>query len=111
MHAPETWGFVQFSETIVGQGTADFIASPDEEIKWALRQLYYQQRAFHEKNKKYTGDLNAFTLPEFLLEGYRFEPKIFLTNQGYEIVAAGADSQFQWLIREDGRTLRIEKTN
>ncbi len=107
MHAPETWGWVQFSEIIAGTDSTNFISSPDEEIKWALRQLYYQQRLFYKKNKKYTNNLKAFTLPKIQLNNYNFIPKIYLTNQGYEMVAASADSKMNWLIREDGKIFKV----
>ncbi|MGB0863055.1 MAG: hypothetical protein ACPG19_08025, partial [Saprospiraceae bacterium] len=72
-----------------------------------LRQLYYQQRLFYKKNKKYTNNLKAFTLPKIQLNNYNFIPKIYLTNQGYEMVAASADSKMNWLIREDGKIFKV----
>lgn len=103
MHAPETWGIVQFSEIIAGQGKADFIISDDEKIKWALRQLYYQQHRFHKKYKKYTDNLKYLTIPKVDIENYKFEPQIILTYNGYEIIAKSTDNNFVWLLQENGK--------
>ena len=102
MHAPETWGFVQFSETVAGTDTIAFIPSPDEKIKWALRQLYYQQNSYFKQNKKYTDDLKYFTLPIVELDNYTFEPQIYLTHKGYEIIAKSIGREGVWSIQEDG---------
>ena len=105
MHAPETWGFVQFSEIIAGTDTMNFIPSTDEKIKWALRQLYYQQRIYFQQNKKYTADFESLTLPIIEIENYDFKPKIYLTYNGYEIVVKSADEKGNWIIQEDGRII------
>ncbi len=102
MHAPETWGYVQFSEKMAGHGTAQFIILEDEAIKWALRQLYYQQRRYYRKQKRYAKDLKALTLPKIDIEDYTFEPELMVTYRGYEIIAKGADDQLVWVIKEDG---------
>ena len=105
MHAPETWGLVQFSEIIAGIDTTAFIISNDEKIKWALRQLYYQEHLYFNKNKKYTADFKLLTLPIIELENYDFKPKIYLSYKGFEIVAKSADGKENWVIREDGKVV------
>ncbi|MBU0755056.1 MAG: carbohydrate-binding family 9-like protein, partial [Planctomycetes bacterium] len=46
MHMPELWGFVQFSEKEVGSTERDaFIPNREERMKWALRQVYYREKA------------------------------------------------------------------
>jgi hypothetical protein len=54
MHLPERWGYVQFSVIEPGKGIEPFITNPDEKIKFALREIYHQQRAFFHK----TGNLH-----------------------------------------------------
>lgn len=103
MHAPETWGFVQFSEIIAGQGEVEFYHSPNEKIKWALRQLYYQQRQYFNKNKRYADNLKYLTLPIVALENYQFEPKLLMTFKGYELIAKSVDGKGNWILQEDGK--------
>ncbi len=107
MHAPETWGFVQFSEKIAGQEKIRFISSKEDEIKWALRQLYYQQRKYFKAHHTYTDDLKKLTLPIVEITNYSFEPQLFRTYNGYEIIAKSIDNQWVWLISADGK---ISKT-
>ena len=103
MHAPETWGIVQFSEIIAGQNKAEFYYSPDEKIKWALRQLYYQQRLYKKEHQRYADNLNYFTFPTVEIENYEFKPRLLMTYDGFEIIAKSIDNQSVWIIQEDGK--------
>ena len=58
MHQPETWGFVQFSEIVAGQGKTKFLSDPDDQVKWLLRNIYYCQSAYFSKYREYADDLN-----------------------------------------------------
>lgn len=109
MHAPETWGFVQFSENIAGQDLIKFIPREDEKIKWALRQLYYQQRKYYRKQKQYTDKLSVLTLPKIAIENYSFEPQLLKTFSGYQIISEGFDNELFWMIQEDGKVFQIAK--
>ena len=110
MHAPETWGVVQFSDKIAGQATTNFLSSDREEIKWGLRQLYYQQRLYFKKHRNYTANIANLTLPKVLIDGYDFKPQLFRTYNGYEIIAADIDGQYVWMIRADGKIIRVAKS-
>ena len=105
MHAPETWGYVQFSEQMAVQSNANFQPQPDEKIKWALRQLYFQQRLYFEQNQRFTENLNHLTVPKVGINGYDFKPQINLTYSGYEIIAKSMNKQTVWIIREDGKLM------
>lgn len=107
MHAPETWGFVQFSELIAGQGTTNFKVSDTDKIKWALRQLYYQQNIYFKTHQRYADNITNLTLPEVVIDGYDFKPQLFSTYNGYEIIGQDLDSQLVWMIQEDGRIFLI----
>lgn len=111
MHAPETWGFVQFSEIIAGQGKVEFYHSPDEKIKWALRQLYYQQRQYFKQHQRYADNLKYLTLPTVEIEYYMFEPQLIMTYNGYEMIAKSADGKGVWILREDGKVYQTFDKN
>ncbi|AFN74814.1 carbohydrate-binding family 9-like protein [Melioribacter roseus P3M-2] len=64
MHYPEMWGFVQFTTNTAYNKNIDFKYDDVEEVKWFLRQLYYAQREYYERNKRYTDDLTLLDLPE-----------------------------------------------
>jgi len=105
MHCPETWGFVQFSSLNAGDGNEDFIYQKDEVIKWALRQIYYQEKLYFEKNQVYTADLNLLgaLVKEIQIEGYKWAPTIEITSSMYEAKALGFDGKTVWHIRQDGK--------
>lgn len=103
MHAPETWGIVQFSEHIVGEVEVEFYDSPDEKIKWALRQMYYQQRQFFNQNKRYADDLKYLTLPAVDVADYSFEPTLLMYYGGYQVLAKATNNKGIWVIQEDGK--------
>lgn len=107
MHAPETWGFVQFSNKVIGKGISSFILTDSDKIKWALRQLYYQQREYFKTYRHYAEDLNQLTLPKVMIDNYQFTPKLLMTYKGYEIIVKNRDATMDWIIREDG--LIVEK--
>lgn len=102
MHQPETWGFLQFSEKIAGNATDTFVPDPDNDIKWALRILYYREKTYFEKNKTYTTDLNQLGLNDFLLRGDPMLPEIKMTFSMYEAILPGNNGK-TWHIVQDGK--------
>lgn len=103
MHQPETWGFLQFSEKTAGQGVDSYNADPDDEVKRALRMLYYREKAYFEKNNSYTTDLKLLGMKNYLVEGKLFRPEIKMTFSLYEAIAKGSKSKTIWHIVQDGR--------
>lgn len=103
MHAPESWGYLQFSDINVGEDIVEFINRPEETIKWNLRQLYYAQRAYAEKELSYC--LSPDALPNYDLQDYAVS--IILTTGGYE--ASIQTNNKIWLINESGRIYSINK--
>ncbi len=106
MHRPETWGFVQFTGSVVGRGEVAFAANPDEQVRWALWQLFHQQRVFWEKNGRYGADIEAFTIPDPGLEGYRFTPYLEAAGSLFEFRAPTVDEEGLWHINQVGRIWR-----
>ncbi len=103
MHMPEMWGYVQFSDLHPGEGSVSFVKNPDEQIKWALWQMYFQQRTYHEKYGRYSPDLEGFTVPEVNAGECSFEPEIHTTPHMFEIIAPSCNGTGLWSIRQDGK--------
>ena len=57
MHQPETWGYLQFTNEPAGTKVA-FNYKEEEAIKWKLRQLYYDQKKFFSRNRRYNRKLH-----------------------------------------------------
>jgi len=55
MHRPENWGYVQFSTARLRADT--FRPDPTVPLRKLLVDLYYKQRAFHEKHKRWAATL------------------------------------------------------
>ncbi len=53
MHYPEQWGTVQFSHIIAGEDQAEAIKDSLEAEKKFLRVIYYAQKQYREKHKKF----------------------------------------------------------
>ncbi|MGM0506110.1 MAG: carbohydrate-binding family 9-like protein [Bacteroidota bacterium] len=103
MHYPEMWGFVQFSEAVAGQAEEPFVWNREEEIKWALRQVFYRQRDYFEKHGRYTEDGAELGVNEITVEGLDFDPEIRTTRTMFEAVSESFDGNRTWHIRHDGR--------
>ncbi|MFQ5571475.1 MAG: carbohydrate-binding family 9-like protein [Rhodothermales bacterium] len=102
MHMPERWGYVQFSGIVAGEGTDAFVEDPNERIKWALRQLYYRQRAYRDEHGTYAADLRRLHDGDEVVTDRPFEPVMQVTHSMYEITAAGFDGKTVH-IRHDGK--------
>ena len=101
MHMPERWGYVQFTEAPVSP-SASFVDDLNERVKWALRRLYYRQRAYRTANGTYASTLDALNAADIRVEGIAFAPTMQTTASGYEITAPGFDRTIVHII-SDGR--------
>lgn len=98
MHQPETWGFLQFSDKVAGKGEAAFVWNKNEDVKWALRKLYFRMRE-HNAVK----NISDIRPEEIKVEGLDFKPELKFTNSDWEISAKAFDGKTAF-ITSDGRT-------
>ena len=101
---PEMWGFVQFSQIKVGEGFDEFRWNTDEDIKWALRQVYYKQSAFKAKAQYYSKSLEQLGLANMRLNGRKLTPYVEATSATFVASLGSLDGSGTWYIREDGKT-------
>lgn len=106
MHLPELWGYVQF---VSGTSGAAWNTRPDEQIKWALWKLFYQQQAFRKQYGRYCDKLSALTLPEVDIRGYAFAPRLQITDSQFELQAPTADRLGVWHLNAEGRIWRTPR--
>jgi hypothetical protein len=123
MHMPERWGIVQFSDTAVdATGTTGTTSAtreagpagaatmrmtplaedPNDQVKWALRRLYYRQRQFRAAHGRYAADLAALDAGNIRVDGLDFRPSLQVTDSLYEITASGFAGAIVHL-RQDGK--------
>jgi hypothetical protein len=84
MHYPEMWGFVQFSENVVGEEEEGFVPRAVESAKWALMQVYYRQKTIFGRHGAYSDDLIALDLEDPPVDGLAWPPEITTTPSMYE---------------------------
>lgn len=109
MHMPEMWGFLQFSEKIVGTGKDEFIYNKDEDAKWALRQIYYEEIRFYEKHKKYCDSIKKLGLDKLKIDDFKIEPKIKCSENFFEAKITNTKSNYSFIIFQDGKIVKKEK--
>jgi hypothetical protein len=103
MHYPEMWGFVQFSDQVAGTGSDTFNYRKDEDVKWALRQVYYRLKNYFSENGTYTDDISDLGLSRTKLEGYQWPPRIEYTTSLFEAILKSNDNSDIWHISSNGR--------
>ncbi len=107
-HTPERWGIVQFSQREVGREPVPVEVSPNESVKWALRQLYYRQQQFREAHDRFATTLSELEAGDISIPDRPFDPDLQATQTMYEITASGVDGSTVHL-RQDGKVWTTEE--
>ena len=100
MHIPELWGLVQFEDIKDSLNSVVFKENNIDKIKWALRQVYYHQRNYNEKNGFYAKSLEELDLATSPVSNVPWPPKIHITFSGWE--ASLVSNEKTYYIRKDG---------
>lgn len=103
MHYPEMWGYVQFSSRISGTGKDVFRPHPDEEAKWALRNVYYSQKSWFLNHGSYSSDIDELALEDEGPAGYSWPPFIAVTPSLFEAIICAIDGSKTMHIEQDGK--------
>lgn len=107
MHRPETWGFLQFSDVIAGEGEEAFVYNEDESVKWELFSIYHAQKVYRKQDGKYANQL--VELEKVGLSNLKYATKVETTASLFEAQATRKGSKFIWHINNEGRTRRSKK--
>lgn len=102
MHRPELWGYVQFSDLVSGSGEECFIIHPDEYLKFALRELYYQQHEFFRKNKRFSDNLTELLPEPIFINEKKFKADLEISKTRFKLSARSINQPYTWYITEDG---------
>lgn len=105
MHYPEMWGYVQFSDSPPGTGE-EFVVREDEQAKWALRLVYYAQRAYQARNGRFAAVFDRLHLPPQTLSGYQWPPELRTTWHNFEARLPVAQGTGALYINHEGRIFR-----
>jgi len=105
MHMPELWGIVQFSALPPAGGPGSFIAPAADGARWALRRVYYAERAFRREHRRWAERLDELAL-EGLPSGVSLATDSAAGTWRAELVG---QSGTLWRIGADGRITRDER--
>ena len=103
IHYPEMWGFVQFSERFAGTAKEKFVFNQDENVKWALRQIYYHEKLFFEKHKRFTASFKELGIKPVVIKGY-LPPVIQSTQNLFEVTMYNDNKTSSWNIIQNSKT-------
>lgn len=103
MHKPERWNYVMFTDAVAGEKEVKAKVSVDEEIKWALRQMYYVQRTHRSEFKTFTSDKKSLHLDKISCKSGKFNPTIKADKKSFEISQKSFVDGGVWKIRTDGK--------
>jgi hypothetical protein len=106
MHRPERWGYVQFTTAPPGQ--AIYKPDPAGPIRDRLMQVYYAQKAFHDKTNRWAASLEELNLPAAPALP-KHAASVRPTADGYEasitFTPRGGKPQ-TWKVRQDSQISR-----
>jgi hypothetical protein len=116
MHMPEMWGIVQFSDQLppgthsvlpgvrIIAPNVPFRPPLDEDVRWALRLVYYAQRAYMEQHGRYGETLEELSVNTQWFARRNLQPVLGTTADGY--VLSLPRETGTWYIRQDGKIWR-----
>ncbi|MFD1094920.1 carbohydrate-binding family 9-like protein [Salegentibacter chungangensis] len=110
MHEPEHWGYVYFSPEQAG-AKDDFSIPQDEKIRWYLYELYRKQKAYFNKNKGWAKDLEELQKQPKKIDGQILKPELENHLTGWNISVKSPFTGNKYLIKEDGKFLKIQNLN
>ena len=107
MHLPERWGYLQFAKNT--SGTTTFILPQSEKRKQYLWLLYYKQKAYFAKHRKYATSLKSFgiTTPGLEVDGDDNILKMEATTRQFTIYISDDDNTFS--INDEGLVQTLKK--
>lgn len=109
MHRPETWGYVQFEQELVGSEVIPFKADKDFDLKMALFELYFQQKVFYEKMGHYSKELSCLPISDYNRTNFLSLMKLEALSNKYIIQVNSRTGRF-YTIDETGK-LTLQRFN
>ena len=107
MHLPERWGYLQFTKNTTS--TATFILPQSEKRRQYLWLLYYKQKAYFAKHRKYATSLKNFGIntPGLQVDGDENILKMEATTRQFTIYISDDDNTLS--INDEGFVQTLKK--
>jgi hypothetical protein len=108
MHYPERWGYLQFTRN--AEAAKSFSLPYHEKQKQNLWSIYYRQKEYFSKNKKYAQTLKdlKWDQPLINVEGVQNKMKLEATTR--QFTAYIHDDQDGWSINDEGLVKQVKQS-
>ncbi|QIK56244.1 hypothetical protein G7051_07585 [Dysgonomonas sp. HDW5B] len=94
MHAPERWGYLQFSTNEPGTKLPEFVLPYSELQRQYLWLVYYKQRQYRGVNGKFAKNLKELGISENIsIEGKQNKLRMESTSSQFSAIISAADSK------------------
>jgi hypothetical protein len=102
MHAPEKWGYLQFSSHSGGGDTAAYVPPADEALRAVLWKVYYAQKEYRKQHHHY-----ASTLKELGIPAEQSGVKVEMSSTSMQFYVTGSSTAFGGVgaIDQDGKVV------
>lgn len=101
MHEPERWGYVYFSDKMVGEEQHVDIPE-DEEIRWLLYELYREQKTRFKVDNSWATRIDTLRKAPILIGNQVIKPQMDSHKSGWNIWVKSPFTGKTFLIKEDG---------
>ncbi len=114
MHFPERWGYLYFSEFATADASRAFTLPAEESQKQLLWLIYYKQKDYHQKHRRYANSLSALGI-EALPAGYTGIEASLLNHISMEagtyqfIAILTTENNKRWSINHEGLVSQIRE--
>ena len=101
-HRPDRFGYAMKTYGIAHTNLENFELDPDESIKRALWDIFYQLESCLREHKPGACRLQDLSIPRVALEGYRFKPQLSYNPIGFDLYTRGTRARNTIVINEKG---------
>lgn len=110
MHMPDRWGFLYFSDKVVGNGSDEFSYPYDMNVYKLIWAMFYEQQEYFSKEKNYIRSVDNFFLTENETKGLPANAKIDIeaTSRTYLMSITLPDRGEKYTLNNEGR-FAVEK--
>ncbi len=103
MHMPERYGYLKFSNNIVGTEKEDFIITETEKLKSVLWAVFYRQMKYFESNKCFSGKIEDLgTDINLLYDNTKYKLSISAAKHTFEAILTSTDGKINLYITQEG---------
>ncbi|MFW6226976.1 MAG: carbohydrate-binding family 9-like protein [Bacteroidota bacterium] len=103
MHMPEYWGYLIFSGHDPEREKTEFILPEQEKSRYLLRELYYLQQSYFERNGQYASSAKDLNLDNEIMKEFAGKVTFDAAKKSYTL-SVPLDNEQGWLhISDDSR--------